>query len=120
MKKVILKLKSLFKKRDGLDGLNLWLDMKKIDCSNLHADVLTQPKFKTDEYLYAFKYNPDIYESVAATMSTHRTYKGAYIAMKAFLIYRHEEWFNKPKKYRELYCIEHDEHYFVSRIKLND
>ena len=120
MKKVILKLKSLFKKRDGLDGLNLWLDMGKINCSNIHADVLTLPKCNTEEYLYAFKYNPDIYESCAATMSVHRTYKGAYKDLRRFLLDRHEQWLELPKKYRELYCIEHGEHYFISKIKLKD
>ena len=94
--------------------------MGKFNCSNIHADVLTLPKCNTEEYIYAFKYNPDIYESCAATMSIHRTYKGAYMAMKAFLLYRHEEWFNKPKKYHELYCIDDGEHYFISKIKLND
>lgn len=120
MKKVILKLKSLFKKRDRLDGLNLWLDMEKIDCSKIHADVLIRPKCNTDEYLYSFEYNPDIFDSCAETMSIHRTYKGAYKNLRRFLLDKHEQWLELPKKYRESYCIEYSERYFIRKIKLND
>lgn len=98
MKKVISKLKSLFKKKDGL----------------------TLPKCNTDEYLYAFKYNPDTFDGCAEIISIHKTYKGAYKNLRRFLLDKHEQWLELPKKYRELYCIEHGEHYFISKIKLKD
>ena len=39
--------------------------------------------------VYAFQFNDCIYESTYATMSLHRTKKGAYLAMRKYLL---EEW----------------------------
>ena len=82
--------------------------------------LILKSLFNIHDVLYVFEYNPDIDESCARTMSIHKTYKGAYMALRSFLLYRHEEWFGNPRKYHELYCIEHTEHYFIRKMKLKD
>ncbi len=50
--------------------------------------------------IYLVKYCPFIYESAYATLSIHRTLKGAYKAHKAFLESKYSEWYDYGKSYR--------------------
>ena len=44
------------------------------------------------EEVYSFQYCECIYESAFATMSLHKTKKGAYKAMRAFIEKDYEQW----------------------------
>lgn len=58
-----------------------------------------QQNNKDMKKVYAFNYNPDINESVWATVSLHKTMKGAEMAME---FHKNE----RLKKWNELYCNE--------------
>jgi hypothetical protein len=45
--------------------------------------------------VYEFLYTDNIHESAMATMSLHRTKKGAYKAMRAFLESKYAEWYDE-------------------------
>lgn len=47
---------------------------------------------KEEEEVYSFQYCGCIYESSVATMSLHKTKKGAYKAMRAFIEKGYAEW----------------------------
>ena len=44
--------------------------------------------------IFEFIYTSDTYESAMATMSMHRTKKGAYKAMRNYLNKEYMEWYN--------------------------
>lgn len=44
--------------------------------------------------IYEFKFCCDIYESNYVTISTHRTKRGAYKAMKEFITNEYNKWYN--------------------------
>jgi len=45
--------------------------------------------------IFRFKYNDCIYESAMATISLHRTKKGAYNAMRNYLETDYAQWYNE-------------------------
>ena len=51
------------------------------------------------EVVYEFGYQCCIYESAMATVSIHRTAKGAYKAMREHLLHNYTEWYNARIKY---------------------
>ena len=73
-----------------------------------------------EDNVFLFCYSPDIYESCAMTVSVHKTYKGAYSALRSFLLGRHQQWFESPRRMHWLYCIQNDERFFIKKIKLNN
>ena len=62
------------------------------------------------EYVYEFIYNDCIHESSYATISTHKTLKGAYNAMRKFIYGSYLEWnderirFGKSKGEKPFYA----------------
>jgi uncharacterized protein (DUF2461 family) len=52
-------------------------------------------------FVYQFNYCSCIYESSYATISTHRTAKGAYKAMRVFILDLYNEWLEMPTSYRK-------------------
>ncbi len=51
-----------------------------------------------NEFVYEFLYNPCIHESTSCTMSIHRTKKGAYKALRKFLLEKYDEWYNSADR----------------------
>jgi len=45
-----------------------------------------------EDKVYAFQYNPCIYESGYCTISLHKTCKGAYQAMRTFILREYNIW----------------------------
>lgn len=75
--------------------------------------------------VYAFIYNEMYYESAPKTMSIHKTKKGAYLAMRKFLIDRYWEWFKRHKKcyhgfWRDQCKAPDSEYWTVIEMKLED
>lgn len=49
--------------------------------------------------VWAFEYCDCVYESTFSTMSLHRTAKGAYRAMRDFILKEYESWRDSGLKY---------------------
>jgi hypothetical protein len=49
--------------------------------------------------VFEFVYTDCIYESAMATLSLHKTKKGAYNAMRDFLVNGYMEWYNERIMY---------------------
>lgn len=52
-----------------------------------------------DDNVYAFMFNDDIHEGSMSIISLHRTKKGAYVAMRNFLLTSYMEWYNERIMY---------------------
>lgn len=61
--------------------------------------LLSSDKQPVMNQIFEFIYTDCIYESAMATMSTHRTKKGAYKAMRAFLNTDYMQWYNERIEY---------------------
>ena len=72
-----------------------------------------------EKFVYCFMYNSCFYESSDVLISINRTYKGAYLNMRGFLMDKYEEWKETPKKYRKhILPIENYERYYIKREKV--
>lgn len=66
-----------------------------------------------DDIIYEVLFTDSIYESAYATMSLHRTIKGAYEGLKKVLMNQYNEWLKMDKQFRKrfkpnmhtAYCI---------------
>ena len=74
------------------------------------------------DVVYAFEFCSCIYESGYSTMSLHRTKKGAYNAMRKYLLYEYNQWhddrtfFGKNKRFGEKFGVHQS--WGVSKIDL--
>lgn len=53
-------------------------------------------------------------------MSVHKTYKGAYLDLRQYLLGRYQQWIELPKRFRDTPCIESDELYYIEKVELKD
>ena len=72
------------------------------------------------KFVYLFNYIDSVYEGCAETMSVHKTYKGAYLALRQYLLGRYQQWIELPKRFRDTPCIESDERYYIEKVELKD
>lgn len=70
--------------------------------------------------IYAFEYCDCIYESSYMTVSIHRTFAGAYNAMKNHRIKNFNDWRKLPNKYRKDFKDTFGKAWCINKIQLLD
>jgi hypothetical protein len=77
-----------------------------------------------EEYVYLLLYNPCTFESAFATISIHRTKKGAYQAMRKHKLKCYEEYLKIKKATKGNRFYEHkfgeDEQWMIQKQKIED
>lgn len=72
------------------------------------------------EYVYEFLYCGCIYESSYATMSVHKTIRGAYNAMKAHRLKTFNEWRKEPNEFRRDNLDTVHQDWFIKKTKIEE
>jgi hypothetical protein len=54
------------------------------------------------DVVYEFGYQPCIYESAMSTVSIHKTFKGAYKAMREHLLHSYKKWYDSRILYGKI------------------
>jgi len=61
-----------------------------------------------------------VHGGITATISVHKTYQGAYKALRTFLIEIYDEWYDRPKKYRTKKVFDENQIFYIKRIKIEE
>lgn len=72
------------------------------------------------DLVYEFKYCFNTHESSSFTVSIHKTYKGAYKAMKKHMFEEYEEWLNYSSYFRKRFKFNSHKEWFIVKTKLLD
>lgn len=65
-------------------------------------------------------HNWDYSDDSDYVVSYHKTYKGAYLAMRKWLLEKYERWFNEPKRDRHEKIMYATELYFIEKQEIEE